>query len=88
MAGAVPAQGYLAASWAVGLRTRDATQSDVEQALAERAIVRTHFMRNTVHLVPAADLRWMLRFVAPRIRKMIDSIGRAGRPCPRLPPFP
>ncbi len=47
------AQGYLSASWAVGLPTRDATQSDVEQALAERAIVGTHFMRNTVHLVPA-----------------------------------
>ena len=35
--------------------------------------------------VPAVDQRWMLQFVAPRIRKMIDSIDRAGRRCPRSP---
>lgn len=45
--GAVQAQDYLASLWAVGLRTRDATQADVERAIDERAIVRTHFMRNT-----------------------------------------
>jgi hypothetical protein len=77
--GAVQSQDYVASTWAVGLRTRRATASTVEQALAERTIVRTHFMRNTVHLVAAEDLRWMLRLVAPRIRMVIDSIGRAAR---------
>ena len=75
--GAVQSQDYLASMWAVGLRTRGATASTVEQALADRAIVRTHFMRNTVHLVAPEDLRWMLRLVAPRIRMIIDSISRA-----------
>jgi hypothetical protein len=77
--GAVQAQDYLAALWGVGLRTRGSTERGVEQALADRTIVRTHFMRNTVHLVPAADLRWMMRLVAPRIRMIIDNIGRAAR---------
>jgi hypothetical protein len=77
--GAVQAQDYLASLWAVGLRTRDATQADVERAIDERAIVRTHFMRNTVHLVPAEDLCWMVRLMAPRIRMIIDNIARAGR---------
>jgi hypothetical protein len=36
-------------------------------------------MRNTVHLVPAEDLRWMLRLVAPRIRMILDNIARANR---------
>jgi hypothetical protein len=36
-------------------------------------------MRNTVHLVPAEDLRWMMRLVAPRIRMIIDSISRTMR---------
>src|SRR4029450_12493954 len=73
---AVQSQDYKASLWAVGLRTRDSTEVDVERALADRVIVRTHFMRNTVHLVPAADLRWMMRLVAPRIRMVIDSISR------------
>jgi hypothetical protein len=75
--GAVQAQDYGASLLGVGLRTRDATEADIERALAERSIVRTHFMRNTVHLVPAEDLRWMMRLMAPRIRPIIDNIARA-----------
>ncbi|HEX6682004.1 MAG TPA: winged helix DNA-binding domain-containing protein, partial [Candidatus Limnocylindrales bacterium] len=77
--GAVQAQDYLAGLWAVGLRTRDCTEAKVEQAIADRTIVRTHFMRNTVHLVPPEDLRWMMRLVAPRIRMIIDNIARQGK---------
>lgn len=77
--GAVQAQDYRAALWAIGLRTAGATEAAVERALADRTIVRAHFMRNTVHIVPAEDLRWMLRLVAPRIRMLIDNIARANR---------
>jgi hypothetical protein len=77
--GAIQAQDYLACLWAVGLRTRGGTEAAVEKALAERTIVRSHFMRNTVHLVPPEDLRWMMRLVAPRIRMIIDNISRAGK---------
>ncbi len=65
--GAVQAQDYLGALWAVGLRMRNAIESDVEAALADRSIVRTWPMRGTLHFVAAEDVRWMLALLAPRI---------------------
>ncbi|HEY6460450.1 MAG TPA: winged helix DNA-binding domain-containing protein, partial [Polyangiaceae bacterium] len=65
--GAVQAQDYLGALWAVGLRTVDATEADVEQALAAGSIVRTWPMRGTLHFVAAADARWILELLAPRM---------------------
>src|SRR6266540_1053035 len=62
-----PGQDYLGALWAVGLRTRAATETDVERAVAERSIVRTWPMRGTVHFVAAEDARWMLALLAPRV---------------------
>ena len=64
--GAVQAQDYLGALWAVGLRS-GTTEADVERALAERSIVRTWPMRGTLHFVAAADTRWMLELMTPRI---------------------
>jgi hypothetical protein len=64
--GAVQAQDYLGALWAVGARTRGATEASVERAVRERAIVRTWPMRGTLHFVAAADVRWMLALLAPR----------------------
>ena len=40
--GAVQAQDYLGSLWALGQRTRDATEASVEAAEARRAIVETH----------------------------------------------
>jgi hypothetical protein len=65
--GAVQAQDYLGALWAVGLRMKNASEADIEQALAERTILRTWPMRGTLHFVPAADARWMLKLLTPRI---------------------
>ena len=65
--GAIQAQDYLGALWAVGLRTRSAIESDIEKALAERTIVRTWPMRGTLHFVAAADVRWMLELMTPRV---------------------
>jgi winged helix DNA-binding protein len=65
--GAIQAQDYLGALWAVGLRTKDATEKVVERAIADRAIVRTWPMRRTLHFVAAADVRWMLELLTPRI---------------------
>jgi hypothetical protein len=65
--GAVQAQDYLGALWAVGLRMRAAVESDVEDALAERKIVRCWPMRGTLHFVAAEDARWMLQLLAPRV---------------------
>jgi hypothetical protein len=65
--GAVQAQDYLGALWAVGLRMRDAVEADVEHALANRTIIRTWPMRGTLHFVATADARWMLELLTPRV---------------------
>jgi hypothetical protein len=64
---AVQAQDYLGALWAVGVRLRRAVEADVERALAERTIVRTWPMRGTLHFVAAADVRWLLALLTPRV---------------------
>lgn len=71
--GAVQAQDYLGALWAVGLRTAGATERTVEDALARRRIVRTWPMRGTLHFVAAEDVRWMLGLLTPRV------VARAAR---------
>jgi DNA glycosylase AlkZ-like len=63
--GAVQAQDYRGALWAVGMRMRNAAEADIEQAMAEGVIVRTHPMRGTWHFVAAADIRWLLALMAP-----------------------
>jgi hypothetical protein len=65
--GAVQAQDYLGALWAVGLRTKGTTEGDIVQAQARRTIVRTWPMRGTLHFVAAADARWMLKLLTPRV---------------------
>jgi hypothetical protein len=65
--GAVQAQDYLGALWAIGLRMQNATEAKVEQALANRTIIRTWPMRGTLHFVAAADVRWMLELLTPRV---------------------
>jgi len=65
--GAVQAQDYLGALWAVGLRMQNATEQTIEQAIAEKTIVRTWPMRGTIHFVAPADVRWMLELLTPRV---------------------
>jgi len=66
--GAVQAQDYAGAKWAVAQRTRACTDADVEAACDAGRILRTHVLRPTWHLVLPADIRWMLALSAPRIR--------------------
>ena len=65
--GAMQAQDYLGALWAVGLRLANGTEAVVERAIAEREIIRTWPMRGTLHFVAAKDVRWMLELLTPRI---------------------
>jgi Winged helix DNA-binding domain len=65
--GAVQAQDYLGALWAVGLRLTAGREQDIERALADRSIVRTWPMRGTLHFVAAADARWMVELLGPKI---------------------
>ena len=66
--GAVQAQDYAAAKWALGLRVHGVTDDDIEQAFTDGTILRTHVMRPTWHFVSPADIRWLLALTAPRVR--------------------
>jgi Winged helix DNA-binding domain len=65
--GAVQAQDYYGALWAVGQRCANATAASVEHAIADRAIVRTWPLRGTLHFVAAEDVGWMMEHLAPRL---------------------
>ena len=65
--GAMQAQDYASALWAIGLRTQGATLESVEQAIVDRRIVRTWPMRGTLHFVAAEDVRWMSALMTPRV---------------------
>ncbi|AIQ69663.1 winged helix DNA-binding domain-containing protein [Paenibacillus graminis] len=67
--GALQAQDYLQAVWAVGLRTPSATLAAVERAIAEGKIVLTWTLRGTIHCVPPEDVKWLLRLSGPRLLK-------------------
>ena len=75
--GAVQAQDYAGAKWALAQRTKKAvTDAAVERAVDTGAIVRTHVLRPTWHFVAACDLRWMLALTGPRIGRALASYNR------------
>ena len=80
--GAVQAQDYGMAKWAVGLRLRQGQDKRraVEEALRKGEIVRIHVLRPTWHLVAAEDVRWMLLLSGKRIRAANESLGRSRHP--------
>ncbi len=65
--GAMQAQDYPGAKWAIALRLPEATESRIEQAISNGEIIRTWPMRHTLHFVAPADVRWMLDLLAPRV---------------------
>src|SRR5512133_2510618 len=66
--GAVQAQDYGQAVWALGLRTPHALVADIDRSLAEASLLRTHVLRPTWHFVTPEDIRWLLALTAPRIQ--------------------
>lgn len=65
--GAVQAQDFAAAKWALGQRLHDATDADVERAYEDGAILRTHVMRPTWHFLAPHDIRSVLTLTAPGV---------------------
>lgn len=63
--GAIQAQDLQASLYAIGLRLSTATAESVEQAIAERSIIRSWPMRGTIHFMPAEDAKWMITLLAP-----------------------
>jgi winged helix DNA-binding protein len=67
--GAVQAQDFNAAKWALALRMRKATDASVEEAFNRGEILRTHVMRPTWHFVAPEDIRWLLQLTAARVNQ-------------------
>ncbi len=67
--GAVQAQDYAGAKWALAQRLKDVTDSALDKAFADGSILRTHVLRPTWHFVSPADIRWLLKLTAPRVHQ-------------------
>ncbi len=65
--GAIQAQDYAGAKWAVGMRLQKSKDAAIDKALANGSVIRTHVLRPTWHFVTPADVRWMIELTAPRI---------------------
>lgn len=65
---ALQGQDVRATRLAVRARSVGLTAGDVDLAVAAGDVVRTWAMRGTLHLVAAADLRWLMRIFGPYFR--------------------
>ena len=74
--GAVQAQLYDGAKWALALRSRSSTDAAIERAFSTGRILRTHVLRPTWHFVTPQDIRWMLALTGPRISKRMAPYNR------------
>lgn len=74
--GAVQAQEYAHAKWALGMRMNNATDDIIEQAFTNGDILRTHLMRPTWHFVTPQDIRWLLELTAPRVHRINGTMYR------------
>lgn len=66
--GAMQAQDYGMARWALGVRLPEVTQSVIQKAIDKGDIIRTHVLRPTWHFVSSEDVGWMLALTAPHIK--------------------
>jgi hypothetical protein len=66
--GAVQAQDYPGAKWALAQRTRGWDSEALDRAFDDGAILRTHVMRPTWHFVAPDDIRWLLELTGPRVK--------------------
>ena len=71
--GAMQAQDYGMAKWAIGMRVPGSTDKSIETAIDKGEILRTHLLRPTWHFVSASDIHWMLLLTAPRIKAAMSS---------------
>jgi hypothetical protein len=69
--GAMQAQDYSMAKWAVGSRLPGSTDNAIQEAFQKGEILRTHIMRPTWHFVSADDICWMLELTAPHVKASI-----------------
>jgi hypothetical protein len=71
--GAMQAQDFNMAKWAIGIRMAKGTEHLIDAALSSGKIIRTHVLRPTWHFVSPADIRWMLDLSRARIQSQIKT---------------
>ena len=74
--GAVQAQDYPGAKWALAQRTHAADNASLDRAFDAGAFLRTHVMRPTWHFVAPEDLRWLLALTGPRVHAASAGVYR------------
>lgn len=70
----IQAQDPQASRLGVRARCAGATEADVLAAIDNRSVVRSWLMRNTIHLVPAEDVRWLTALLGPMIRRRFQNV--------------
>ena len=71
--GAVQAQDYAMAKWAIGVRLNDHSNKDIESSFNKGEIIRLHVLRPTWHFVSADDVYWILELNAEKIKRSLKS---------------
>ena len=71
--GAIQAQDFAMAKWAIGIRVAKSTINDINEAFNKGDLIRTHLMRPTWHIVSSNDVHWMLDLTAQRIKSSLRS---------------
>ncbi len=74
--GAMQAQDYNQAKWAIGARLPHLTEEQIESAFNQGEIIRTHLMRPTWHFVSSNDIYWLLELTAKQIKSTTKSRHR------------
>lgn len=74
--GCLQSQDFHMAKWALGARNPQLTEASIDADFNEGKVLRTHVLRPTWHFVLPADIRWMLRLTAPRIRAFCKGLYR------------
>ena len=75
--GAVQAQEFEPAKWALRLRMRNRpTSAEIQRAFDDGAILRTHVMRPTWHFVSQADIRWLIDLTGSRVQRLMSTYDR------------
>jgi hypothetical protein len=68
--GAMQAQEFAMAKWAIGLRLPSIfKEKEIDEAFTSGKILRTHLLRPTWHFVSPQDIRWLLQLTAPRVHQ-------------------
>ena len=64
------------AFWSLGMRSSAATVAKVQAEFDGGRFLRTHILRPTWHLVPAEDIRWILKVTSARVQQVNSTIYR------------